>query len=184
MVPSVFWGREYLDPQYAIIDSNFTIFTHQFLHGGTMHMVSNMIILWVFGDNIEEALGRVPYLAFYIVGGACGGYLHATMVPNSNGPLIGASGAISAVGAAYLMMHPRAKIWILAFWYFPVKIPVWIPVGAWIIYQLYEGLQDGDSGIAWWAHVGGFAFGLAYILAFKRRMINDDLTKWFKKAKN
>lgn len=173
LVPSVFWGDKILPPGIFNIGSYSTIMTYMFLHGGMMHLVSNMLILWVFGDNVEQALGRYRYLGFYIVGGIVSGYLHAWLMPASDAPLVGASGAISAVAAVYLLLHPKAKLWLLLFWIVPVKIPAWMAIAAWFAYQLYASFTAGpDDAVAWWAHIGGFIFGLAYILVFKRRLID------------
>lgn len=121
LVPSVFWGDKILPPDIYTLGSDNTVLTYMFLHGGLMHLVSNMLILWVFGDNIEQALGRYRYLGFYIIGGMAAGFLHALISASSDAPLVGASGAISAVSAAYLLLHPRAKLWLLLFWVLPVK---------------------------------------------------------------
>ncbi|PCI84612.1 MAG: rhomboid family intramembrane serine protease [Hyphomicrobiales bacterium] len=173
LVSSVFWGDKILPPGIYNLGGDNTIVSYMFLHGGLMHLVSNMLILWVFGDNIEQALGRYRFLAFYIIGGMAAGYLHAWIMPSSDAPLVGASGAISAVSAAYLLLHPRAKLWLLLFWVVPVKIPAWAAILAWFVYQLYASVTAGaDAAVAWWAHIGGFIFGLAYILVLKRQLID------------
>lgn len=182
LIPSVLWGDNYLEPQLYIIPAEATVLTHMFLHGGVMHLVSNMLILWVFGDNIEQAFGRYPYLAFYLIGGMVGGLLHAYVQDTSNGPLIGASGAVSSVGAAYLLLHPRAKLWLLLFWVVPVKIPAWTAICAWFAYQIWETTQTSGEAIAWWAHIGGFAFGIGFILLLKRQLISPVFTNIFKKT--
>lgn len=173
LVPSVFWGDKILPPGIYNLGGDNTIVSYMFLHGDMMHLVGNMLILWVFGDNIEQALGRYRYLAFYIIGGMAAGYLHAWLMPTSDAPLVGASGAISAVSAAYLLLHPRAKLWLLLFWIVPVKIPAWAAIMAWFVYQIYASFTAGpDAAVAWWAHIGGFLFGLVYILVLKRPLID------------
>ncbi|MBL1419782.1 MAG: rhomboid family intramembrane serine protease [Alphaproteobacteria bacterium] len=173
LVPSVFWGDKILPPGIYNLGGDNTIVSYMFLHGGMMHLVSNMLILWVFGDNIEQALGRYRFLAFYIIGGMAAGYLHAWIMPSSDAPLVGASGAISAVSAAYLLLHPKAKLWLLLFWVVPVKTPAWAAILAWFVYQLYASVTAGaEAAVAWWAHIGGFIFGLAYILVLKRQLID------------
>lgn len=182
LVPSVFWGDKILPPGIYNIGADNTIITYMFLHGGLMHLISNMLILWVFGDNIEQALGRFRYLGFYIIGGMAAGFLHAWFLPTSDAPLVGASGAISAVSAAYLLLHPKAKLWLLLFWILPVKIPAWAAIVAWFVYQIYASFTAGpDTAVAWWAHIGGFIFGLAYILILKRHLIDPAFVNLFNK---
>lgn len=185
LIPVVFWGDRPLAADLILIPADLTVISYMFMHGGLMHMVSNMLILWIFGDNIEQALGRYQFLAFYLLGGVVAGLLHATMQSDSIVPMIGASGAVSAVGAAYLLLHPRAKLWLLLFWIVPVKIAAWMAIGAWIAYQLYESFNvGGDQAVAWWAHIGGFVFGIAYIIVLKRDLISPVFTQWLKKEKN
>lgn len=181
LVPSVYWGDKMLPEDYSTIGAEYTLYSYMFLHGGWMHLASNLLILWVFGDNIEQALGRVYYLIFYIVGGLAAGLLHAFILSGSDAPLIGASGAVSAVGAAYLLLYPRAHIWILVFWLIPLKIPAWVAISAWFAYQIYESIGGNDQAVAWWAHIGGFLFGLLVIIVFKRNSISPDITKLFAK---
>jgi membrane associated rhomboid family serine protease len=172
LIPSVLWGQDSLPQQFQIFYYPLTAFTHSFLHGDLFHLITNLVILWVFGDNIEQAFGRVGYLVFYLAGGLAAGLLHAFVESSSAAPLIGASGAISAIGAAYLLLHPRAVLWVLLFWLIPIKMPAWAAIGAWFVYQIYSSLVAGDQLVAWWAHIGGFVFGVAYIYLFKRRFID------------
>lgn len=186
LIPSVFWGDKFLDPNIMAFSAEYTLISYMFLHGGWMHLISNMLILWVFGDNIEQDLGRFAYLMFYLLGGIAAGLLHLLLSVGSDAPLIGASGAVSAIGAAYLLIHPKAKIWLLLFWVFPVKIPAWVAICAWFAYQIYAstlGVQTGggELEVAWWAHIGGFVFGIGYILLFKRILISPIYTDLFTK---
>ena len=182
LIPSVFWGENQLPQQYQLFYYPLTLVTHVFLHGDLMHLASNLIILWVFGDNIEQAFGRIGYLVFYLAGGLAAGLLHAYIDAGSVAPLIGASGAISAIGAAYLLLYPRAVLWVLLFWIIPVKLPAWVAIGAWFIYQIYASMAAGEQLVAWWAHIGGFVFGIGYILAFKRQLIDGFYRKLFSKS--
>lgn len=183
LIPSVFWGTRMLPPELMAISADNTIISYMFLHGDLMHLVGNMLILWVFGDNVEQDLGRYRYLGVYIIGGMAAGLLHAYMQPLSDAPLVGASGAVSAIGAAYLLLHPKAKLWLLLFWVLPVKIPAWAAIAAWFAYQVYAGFAVGaNEAVAWWAHIGGFLFGLAYVLLFKRHLISPVYTKFFGKS--
>ena len=145
-----------------------TLITYQFLHGGILHLVSNMLFLWVFGDNVEDAMGHLRFLVFYLLCGVAGGLAHAAFLPASQFPLIGASGAVAGVIAAYLMLHPRVRIWVLAFRFVPLRVPaVWV-LGFWVVMQLVMVVLAPADGVAWWAHVGGMAAGAVLILFMRR----------------
>jgi membrane associated rhomboid family serine protease len=138
-----------------------TMFTHMFLHGGWMHFLSNMWVLYIFGDNIEDRMGSGRYLAFYLAGGLASGLMQALVDPSSTVPAIGASGAIAAVLGAYFVLFPGARvvtlipIFILP-WF--VEIPALFYLGFWFVSQIYSGIS-AVAGVAWWAHIGGFLFG-------------------------
>jgi len=147
-----------------------SIGTSMFLHGGWFHLGGNMLYLWIFGDNIEDKMGPVRFVLFYLVCGAAAAYAHAVVSPGSTTPMIGASGAISGVLGAYLLLFPRAGVYTIVFLGFfvqVVKLPALIVIGFWIIIQLVNGLLSsglpGGGGVAWFAHVGGFVFGVATI---------------------
>jgi len=154
-------------------------FTHQFLHGGLLHLIANVIALRVFGDNIEDALGHWRYAAFFLVSGALAAIAQGIAAPTV--PLIGASGAISAVMAGYLLLHPRARIFVLVFNVAPVLAPASFVVGFSILVNIAMAyditlLTGGTPGaeariIAWWAHIGGFASGLVLVPVLKRRAV-------------
>lgn len=153
-----------------------TIFTSMFLHGGWFHLLSNMWVLYIFGDNIEDRLGPAPYLLFYLLSGAAAALLQIFITQDSSAPMIGASGAIAGVLGAYLISYPGARIASLVpilFIFTIVDVPAVIFLIFWFVSQLYSGLfaiQGGSaSGIAWWAHVGGFIFGLIMVSFFRRR---------------
>lgn len=143
----------------------YTLITSMFLHGGWMHLIGNMLFLWVFADNIEATVGNTRFLIFYLLGGFAAAFAHIFFNLNSPIPMVGASGAISAVMGAYIVMYPASKIKVL-FFIFPFRVPAFIFLGLWILEQTINGVGDLDiitantSGVAWWAHVGGFAFGL------------------------
>jgi membrane associated rhomboid family serine protease len=146
-----------------------TLITYQFLHGGPMHLLSNMLFLWVFGDNVEDAMGHTMFLAFYLLCGIAGGLAHALFAPSSNLPLVGASGAIAGVIAAYLMLHPRVRVWVLAFRIVPLRLPAVLVLGLWAVTQLaMVVLAPPSDGVAWWAHVGGMAAGAVLVLFMRR----------------
>ena len=153
-----------------------TIITSMFLHSGFMHIAGNMLYLWIFGDNIEAALGSGRFLLFYLlcgVGAAMGQYFVA---PSSQVPMVGASGAISGVMGAYLLLFPRAEVdtlILLGFWSRLVKLPAVMVLGMWIVLQLFSGLAslgaEASGGVAFFAHIGGFVAGLVLVLVLRRR---------------
>ncbi len=140
-----------------------TIFTYMFLHGGWLHVLLNMLFLFVFGDNIEDAIGRGRYLAFYLLCGMAGGAAHAFAAPQSNIPLVGASGAIAGVIAAYIMLRPCAKITVLIFGFIPISLASYWVLGFWALTQVWHVFSLEKSDTAWWAHVGGLAAGALLI---------------------
>jgi membrane associated rhomboid family serine protease len=153
-----------------------TVFSSMFLHGGWFHILSNMWILFIFGDNVEERLGSGRYIIFYVLSGIAAIALQAYLYPASTIPMIGASGAIAGVLGAYLILFPQARIASLVpilFIFTLIEIPAIILLGFWFVSQLFSGwlaLQGADmSGVAWWAHVGGFIFGILAVKFFERR---------------
>ena len=145
-----------------------TFLTYMFLHGGWMHLIGNMLFLWVFGDNVEHAMGRRRFLLFYLACGAAGGATHYLSAPDSTAPLIGASAAIAGTVAAYLMLFPHAKIWILLFFRIPLKLSAKWVLGFWVMFQFVNLFVSTDPQTAWWAHVGGLIAG-AILVVFLRR---------------
>lgn len=159
-----------------------TVFTSMFLHGGLFHLGGNMLYLWIFGNNIEDRLGHLRFIVFYLLGGVIAAYSHAVTDPHSLTPMIGASGAISAVLGAYLLLFPRASVYTLIFLGFfvqVVRLPALIVIGFWAIIQVVSGIVNkglaGQGGIAWFAHVGGFVFG---VLAIKIFMLGRRRRQW------
>jgi membrane associated rhomboid family serine protease len=148
-----------------------TLFSYMFFHGDAMHLFGNMLFLWVFGDNVEDAMGHVRFLVFYLTCGVAAALLHAFMQPASQDALIGASGAISGVIAAYLMLHPRVGVWVLALHVIPLRITAALALGLWIAFQIAMVAfpPAGDPGpTAWWAHIGGLLAGAALIPILRR----------------
>ena len=146
-----------------------------FLHGGWMHLIGNMLFLWIFADNIEATIGNFQFLMFYIAGGVAAAALHVIFNMQSVVPAVGASGAISAVLGAYLIMFPKSKIRILVIYFFrSFKVSALIFLGLWIGQQLISGIfslgasSTQGSGVAWWAHIGGFVFGVLAGLWYKQ----------------
>ncbi len=169
-IPAVLTGHAVLAEELQWMPSALSPVTSLFLHGGWMHLIGNMLFLWVFADNVEDALGHFWFLAFYLVCGLAGVALHLLLQPHSQLPLIGASGAISGVLAAYLVLFPRSRITALIFNIVPVRLSaIWLLV-AWILYQMIFLIIDPHGGVAWGAHVGGFLAGLALVGVFRERM--------------
>jgi membrane associated rhomboid family serine protease len=158
----------------ALVPLPLTLITALFLHGGWIHLVVNMVFLWVFGNGVEARLGHLRYAAFFLGCGAAASLTQAVSHPDSGIPVVGASGAVSAAMAAYLVFFPTARIKTLVFWFIfvqLVRIPVAVFLGAWIALQFLAGLsqQNGNGGVAWFAHLGGFAAGLAVALRIRYR---------------
>ncbi|MEB8388250.1 rhomboid family intramembrane serine protease [Rhodobacteraceae bacterium KMM 6894] len=142
-----------------------TLVTSMFLHGGWMHLAGNMLFLWIFGDNMEDRMGHVGYLIFYILCGVGAGLAQLISEPYSGVPTVGASGAIAGVMGGYLLLFPKAKVDILiiiVIIFRILPIPAWIVLGMWFAFQLFNGLTmpTGDGGVAYWAHAGGFIIGI------------------------
>lgn len=145
----------------------FTLFTCMFLHGGWMHLIGNMMFLWIFGDNIEATIGSLRFATFYIVGGLIASAAHILLNPSSGVPTVGASGAIAAVMGAYLVMFPKSEIKVVLVVLFKTfKMPAILFLGIWFAQQLISGVgslsvaTSETAGVAWWAHIGGFVYGL------------------------
>ena len=154
------------------------LFTSMFLHGGWMHLIGNMLFLWIFGDNVEDRMGRVRYLGFYLLTGLAAALTHAYLSPDSTVPTIGASGAISGVLGAYLMFFPHARVLTLVVFVFfivdVIEVPAVLYLGLWFLMQLVSGtlthaIAPDAGGVAWWAHVGGFVAGIVLARLLERR---------------
>ena len=160
LIPYELVHLEELTPELSV-PVLLTPFTSMFVHGGFMHLLGNMLFLWIFGNNIEDFLGPVKFIIFYIASGLAAVALFVLFGPNSQVPLVGASGAIAGVLGAYLILYPHARILTLIWLFFIqiVRIPAKIMLGFWFFYQLLMSLMGGGGGVAWLAHVGGFAFG-------------------------
>jgi membrane associated rhomboid family serine protease len=150
------------------VPEGLTLLSYMFFHGDFWHITGNMLFLWVFGDNVEDAMGHLRFLAFYIVCGVLAALFYAVILNTSTAPLIGASGAVAGVIAAYMMLYPRVLVWILAFRVIPLHIPAYWAIGAWIATQLLMALLPSQSAVAWWAHIGGLITG-AVLVVFLRR---------------
>jgi membrane associated rhomboid family serine protease len=155
-------------------DVNLSIPVSMFLHGGWLHIAGNMLFLWIFGNNVEDRLKRPLFIAFYFLGGLAATALQLAFGPNSTIPNVGASGAIAAILGAYLVLFPRARVYTLVIFFFItfIELPAVAVLGFWFILQLFSGVgsvgADVGGGVAYWAHVGGFAFGAAVTWLFFR----------------
>jgi membrane associated rhomboid family serine protease len=154
--------------QSIALPENLTLLSYMFFHGDIFHLGGNMLFLYVFGDNIEDAMGHVKYLFFYLACGIIAGLVHVFMMPASGNPLVGASGAVAGVIAAYLMLHPRVRVWVLALKFIPLRITAAAALGLWVLMQFAMVMIPQVGPIAWWAHIGGLAAGAILILFMRR----------------
>jgi len=152
-----------------------TIFTSMFMHGSIVHLLGNMLFLWIFGNNVEDYLGRKNFVIFYLLSGVAAAFLQILLNPDSKVPMVGASGAIAGILGAYLLLYPRAKVTtiiIFVFFIRLIRIPAVVVLSFWIIYQFLYGIsslavRSGEGGVAWFAHIGGFICGVILIKLFK-----------------
>jgi membrane associated rhomboid family serine protease len=175
VVPTVLFGNDSLPPYLARIPPELTILTSMFMHGGWMHIIGNMLYLWIFGNNIEDRLGHVRFVLFYLLCGAAAALAQSLVNTHSEVPMIGASGAIAGVLGAYLVLFPRAHVLVLVplgFFTQLLKLPAVLVLGFWFVLQLFEGglmARGEEGGVAHWAHVGGFVAGIVLIFLLRPR---------------
>jgi hypothetical protein len=150
-----------------------SLLTFMFIHGGFWHLLANMWSLYIFGDNVEDRMGRGRYLLFYLLIGLASGIAHALVNPASQVPTIGASGAIAGIMGAYVLLYPQARILTLVpvfFFFYFIEVPAFVFVGVWFLFQFMSAAGAGaqKAGIAWWAHIAGFIFGLLLVKVFAK----------------
>jgi membrane associated rhomboid family serine protease len=170
-IPSLLFGHAQLPDEVVAIPAAMTLITSMFLHGGWMHLIGNMLYLWVFGNNIEDVMGHGRFIVFYLVCGIVAALSHALTDASSQIPMVGASGAISAVLGAYLLLFPRAHVLVLIPAFGMTRVAAGLVLGMWFATQLISGgLSMGaqGGGVAFFAHIGGFVAGMALIGLFKR----------------
>ncbi|HEY8489424.1 MAG TPA: rhomboid family intramembrane serine protease [Dehalococcoidia bacterium] len=166
-------------PSLTDLDPPRSVFTSMFVHGGWLHIISNMLFLWIFGDNVEDAMGHVRYLAFYLVTGVAAALAQTAVNPDAQIPSVGASGAIAGVMGAYLVLYPFSSVAVLLPFFFLFWL-AWIPAAvlilAWFALQLFSGVaelgqtaQTAQAGVAFWAHIGGFVAGLVLVWFFRSK---------------
>lgn len=151
-----------------------SIFTSMFMHGGWFHIAGNMLFLWVFGDNVEDAMGPMRFIAFYILCGTAAAIAQIGASPSSTVPMVGASGAIGGVMGAYALLYPKARVRLLIILFIyvtTISVPAFLMLGYWFLIQLISGLSSSSStggGVAFWAHIGGFVAGLLLVFPFRQ----------------
>ena len=175
-IPAVILGQSSLPPELAWIPVPLTLLSSMFLHGGWMHLIGNMLYLWIFGDNVEHAMGRGRFILFYLLCGVIAAMAHVLGNPDSTIPMVGASGAIAGVLGAYVLLYPRARILILVpivFYITTLRLPAMLVLGVWFAWQILSSLlsDPASGGVAWSAHIAGFIAGLALIPLFKYRRV-------------
>ena len=176
MIPALLFGFSELSPSLKVLHPFVTIITSMFIHGGWMHLIGNMTYLYIFGDNIEEVLGKIKFIIFYLATGTCAALSQAFLDPSSTIPMVGASGAIAGILGAYIILFPKANIrvffWFIIFFKI-IKIRAVFVLGFWIIIQLisFSGTDINSGGVAYAAHIGGFICGIILIYFLKRKII-------------
>lgn len=171
MIPIVV--RDLVGNPLPWVPDQLPLVTYAFLHADWLHLLGNMLFLWVFGDNIEDAMGHIQFAVFYLLCAVLAALVHLAFNVNANGPLIGASGAVAGVMGAYVLLYPHARVLVLARIVIPIPLPVpafWM-LGFWVATQLFYVLMDTNSPVAWWAHLGGFVSGTLLALVFRRKQV-------------
>ena len=171
VIPRVLFGEAQLAKWIVGPPAPLTLVTALFFHSGLLHVAGNMLFLYVFGDNVEDAMGSLHYLLFYLSCGIASGVVFVYAAPQTITPLVGASGAISGVCAAFLLLYPRATIFGLAAGVLPIHAPAWMFVGTWILLQFLSAIFSDGGHVAWSAHIGGIVVGLLLTPLFKRRSV-------------
>lgn len=172
LIPATVTGEGQLEPELVLVPPLATLVTAAFLHGGWMHLITNMLYLWVFGDNVEDAMGHWRFLAFYLICGLAAGLAHIASDPGSTVPTLGASGAISGVLGAYLILHPKSRVLVPVI-VIPLYLPAWVLLFFWIGFQVWSAASSGPvgGGIAWWEHIGGFVAGALLVVPFRHKTV-------------
>ena len=175
VVPASLLGSEQLPAEVSKIDPYLTLITSMFMHGGIMHLLGNMLYMWIFADNIEDDLGKIKFILFYLASGIAAALTQVYLNVNSTIPMVGASGAISGVLGAYIVRYPKQRVLVLIpFGFFSqfVRIPALFVLGFWFILQfISSGFSGGQSGVAYGAHIGGFVFGAVVMFFFGNLLI-------------
>jgi len=176
VIPAVLLDKAQLPAELALIPAEATVFTSMFLHGGIMHLAGNILYLWIFGNNVEDAMGHLRFLLFYLLCGVAAVAGQTLQNPDSQLPMVGASGAISGVLGAYLLLYPRARVLVLiplGFFLQVIRMPAGLVLALWFLLQIVSSLltQSEGGGVAWFAHIGGFIAGMVLVLFMKKRHV-------------
>jgi membrane associated rhomboid family serine protease len=173
VVPAEFFGIVEPLIGYDPVSEPITLITYQFLHAGWLHLGSNMLFLWVFADNVEDAFGHVAFAMFYLACGVIGALAHIAVTPGSLSPLVGASGAVSGVLGAYFLLYPKSRVLVLFNFFIPLRLgAVWI-LGGWFLLQVGALFwnENSDVGVAFWTHIGGFVAGVVITWLLRNRLL-------------
>lgn len=172
LIPASVTGERQLAPDLVLVPPLATLVTAQFVHGGWAHLIANMLYLWVFGDNVEDAMGHGRFMVFYLFCGVVAAFAQIAADPGSTVPTVGASGAISGVLGGYLILYPRARV-LVPIIIIPLYLPAFVLLIVWILFQVASATAGGpaDGGVAWWEHIGGFAAGLALVIPFRHKTV-------------
>jgi len=173
VIPAVLLHKVQLNPELVVVPASATIFTSMFLHGGFMHLAGNMLYLWIFGNNIEDSMGKFRFILFYFICGTAAAFGQVLQDPSSQIPMVGASGAISGVLGAYLLLYPHARVLVLIpLWFYVelIRLPAGWVLGFWFVLQLISSALSNNAGggVAFYAHIGGFITGMALVPVMKR----------------
>ncbi|WP_230532820.1 rhomboid family intramembrane serine protease [Microvirga roseola] len=169
LIPGVLFDTEVLPEGFPFVPVELTLATNILLHGSLFHLAGNMLFLWVFGDNVEDAMGHLRFVLFFVLCGVAASLAHAFVTPDPHRPLIGASGGVSGVVAAYLILYPRVRIWGLFLKGIPLRLPAYWAIGFWFAFQFASAFLGGDDAVGWFAHLGGFAAGAILIPLMRHR---------------
>jgi len=174
VIPAVLLDNKQLAPGLDVLPAELTVFSSMFMHGGWMHLIGNMLYLWIFGNNVEDAMGYGRFIVFYLLSGIGAALAQSLANPESAIPMIGASGAISGVLGAYLLLYPHARVLVaipLGVLFYTLRLPALAVLGFWFILQLINSAMatPGEGGVAFLAHAGGFVVGMALVPMMKRR---------------
>lgn len=177
VIPAVLLGEKSLPPEIQSFPAELTIFSSMFLHAGFMHLIGNMLYLWIFGNNVEDVMGHGRFIAFYLICGIAAALTQILLNPSSTIPMIGASGAVSGVLGAYLLLFPQARVLViipLGIFLQALQLPAGLVLGFWFLIQLISSTlsNPGEGGVAFFAHLGGFIAGMVLIPFFKRQNVS------------
>lgn len=168
VIPALVTDSADLAPGLVALPPEATLVSYAFLHASWMHLIGNMAFLWVFADNVEDALGHRRFVLFYVLCASASALVHVAAAPGSVVPLIGASGAVAGLVGGYLILHPRVWLWVLVFGRVPIRLPAALILVLWLAFQIYKAITDGAGDVAWWAHLGGFFAGALLVAGLRR----------------